>query len=151
TAAWAANDDDPGAHLELFDERALVRNRRASAVSVSVAVSFGAGALALVLTRRPGSAGPPVFSARRVVRATLKRLIRTRLREDGGFDDVPELAVDDELEGLGDSVETPADASRRLQAAQAWTEACATIDRPIVLVEPGAWLSDDELEAMLNS
>src|SRR5262245_20370249 len=151
TAAWAANDDEPVAHLDLFDERALVRNRRATAASMGVAVSFGAGALALVLTGRPVSLGLVVFAVGLVVSESLKRLIRTRLREDGGFDDVPQLAVDDELERVGDSVETPQDASRRLQAAQAWTEACATIDRPIVLVEPAAWLSDDELEAMLNS
>lgn len=74
-----------------------------------------------------------------------------RLRDEGGFDDVPELTVDDRLEELDGCVETPEDASRRLQAAQAWTDACATIDRPIVLVEPAAWLSDDDLEELLNS
>jgi hypothetical protein len=38
-----------------------------------------------------------------------------------------------------------------LQAAQEWSNACATMDRPIVLVEPASWLHDEMLETMLNS
>jgi hypothetical protein len=149
--AWSANDDEPGAHPELFDERALEHNRRATAVSMGVAVPFVAGALALVLTGLPVFVAVVVFVVGLVVAVSLARRIRMHLREEGGFDDVPELTGDDELEGLCDSVETPEDASRRLQAAEAWADACATIDRPMVLVEPAAWLSDNELEAMLNS
>ena len=40
---------------------------------------------------------------------------------------------------------------RRLDAARAWGDACATIDQPIVLVEPAAWLPDETLEGLLNS
>jgi hypothetical protein len=38
-----------------------------------------------------------------------------------------------------------------LRAAQAWSDACRTIDRPLVLVEPEEWLPKDILESMLNS
>jgi hypothetical protein len=38
-----------------------------------------------------------------------------------------------------------------LDAARAWGDACATIDQPIVLVEPAAWLPDETFEGLLNS
>ena len=37
----------------------------------------------------------------------------------------------------------------RLKAAEAWEIAGATIDRPLILVEPETWLPEAELEAML--
>ena len=35
--------------------------------------------------------------------------------------------------------------------ARLWSDACATIDRPIVLIEPEQWLAEDALEAMLGT
>jgi hypothetical protein len=40
---------------------------------------------------------------------------------------------------------------QRLKAAEAWSNAGATIDRPLILVEPENWLPEDELEAMLRT
>ena len=37
----------------------------------------------------------------------------------------------------------------RLKAAEAWENAGAIIDRPMILVEPSSWVSDDELHSML--
>jgi hypothetical protein len=39
----------------------------------------------------------------------------------------------------------------RLRAAEAWTNAGATIDRPMILVEPDNWLPEAELEALLHT
>jgi membrane protein implicated in regulation of membrane protease activity len=70
-----------------------------------------------------------------------------------GYDDPP--ALDDvgaQLDRLRASGGTGADAAReRLASAQAWRDACAAIDRPIVLVEPEEWLPEDQLEAMLGT
>jgi hypothetical protein len=40
---------------------------------------------------------------------------------------------------------------QRLKAAEAWTNAGATIDRPMILVEPENWLGEDELESLLHT
>jgi membrane protein implicated in regulation of membrane protease activity len=42
-------------------------------------------------------------------------------------------------------------ARARLQAAERWAEAGATIDRPMILVEPENWLPEEELESMLGT
>jgi hypothetical protein len=42
-----------------------------------------------------------------------------------------------------------AEAVARLEAADAWTEACKVLDRTLVLVEPSAWLPEDRLESLL--
>jgi hypothetical protein len=70
-----------------------------------------------------------------------------------GYDDPPDLDdVGPQLDRLRASGGAAADAAReRLAAAQAWRDACAAIDRPIVLVEPEAWLPEDQLEAMLGT
>ena len=73
--------------------------------------------------------------------------------EAAGYEEVPDPErAAEELEHLGAAAGLPAEAARgRLQAAQQWSEACATMDRPIVLVEPESWLHDETLEAMLNT
>jgi len=70
-----------------------------------------------------------------------------------GYDDPPELDdVATELERLRGSAGAAAHAARgRLRAADAWTEAGAAIDRPIVLVEPSGWLPAETLETMVHS
>jgi hypothetical protein len=70
-----------------------------------------------------------------------------------GYDDPPDFDdVGEELDRLRASGGAAADAAReRLAAAQAWRDACAAIDRPIVLVEPEAWLPEDQLETMLGT
>jgi hypothetical protein len=40
---------------------------------------------------------------------------------------------------------------QRLKAAEAWANAGATIDRPMILVEPDNWLPEDELEGLLRT
>ena len=40
---------------------------------------------------------------------------------------------------------------RCLLAAQAWTDACSLIDRPIILVEPRSWLPGDVLESLVGA
>jgi hypothetical protein len=42
-----------------------------------------------------------------------------------------------------------AEAVARLEAADAWSEACKVLDRTLVLVEPSAWLPEDRLESLL--
>ena len=39
----------------------------------------------------------------------------------------------------------------RLKAAEAWENAGAIIDRPMILVEPESWLPEAELESMLGT
>ena len=70
-----------------------------------------------------------------------------------GYDEPPPLdEVDAHLERLRASGAQAAEAAgERLRAAQAWSDASATIDRPLVLVEPEEWLPKDTLESMLNS
>jgi hypothetical protein len=70
-----------------------------------------------------------------------------------GYDEPPPLdEVDAHLERLRASGGEAAEAAReRLRAAHAWSDACRTIDRPLVLVEPEEWLPKDILESMLNS
>jgi hypothetical protein len=68
-----------------------------------------------------------------------------------GYDEPPPPAKIDEHLDLLESLhgEGGAEAARsRLAAARVWSDACATIDRPIVLVSPDAWLPPDELESM---
>jgi hypothetical protein len=70
-----------------------------------------------------------------------------------GYDEAPELDDIDvhlaRLSATKGAAEAKA-ASERLQAAHAWTEACALIDRPIVLVEPRSWMPGDELESLVG-
>jgi hypothetical protein len=40
---------------------------------------------------------------------------------------------------------------QRLRAAEAWANAGATIDRPMILVEPENWLPEAELESLLHT
>ncbi len=70
-----------------------------------------------------------------------------------GYDDPPQPDdVGEHIARLRTSGGASAEAARdRLGAASAWRAACATIDRPIVLVEPEEWLPEDQLEAMLGT
>jgi len=70
-----------------------------------------------------------------------------------GYDEPPELDdVAAHLERLrGSEAGAAQTAQERLRAADAWAEACAVIDRPIVLVEPAVWLPAETLETMVNS
>ncbi|MEY2454662.1 MAG: hypothetical protein QOD92_4236 [Acidimicrobiaceae bacterium] len=69
-----------------------------------------------------------------------------------GYDQPPALEDFDEhitrLGGAGARAEAE-QVEQRLKAAEAWASAGATIDRPLILVEPENWLPEDELEAML--
>jgi hypothetical protein len=71
-----------------------------------------------------------------------------------GYDQPPDLDdFDEHITRLGDT-EARAEATRveqRLKAAEAWAVAGATIDRPLILVEPANWVSDEELEALLRT
>jgi hypothetical protein len=71
-----------------------------------------------------------------------------------GYDQPPALEDFDEqltrLGGAGSRAEAE-QVEQRLQAAEAWAKAGATIDRPMVLVEPMDWLPADELESMLKT
>jgi hypothetical protein len=70
-----------------------------------------------------------------------------------GYDEPPDLdAADAHLDRLRAAGGRGAEAARqRLQAAQMWSDACATIDRPILLIEPEQWLAEDTLETLLGS
>jgi len=71
-----------------------------------------------------------------------------------GYDQPPALENFDEhitrLSGAG-AREEAEKVEQRLKAAEAWSNAGATIDRPLILVEPENWLPEDELEAMLRT
>jgi hypothetical protein len=71
-----------------------------------------------------------------------------------GYEQPPALENFDEhitrLSGGGTRVEVEK-VEQRLKAAEAWSNAGATIDRPLILVEPENWLPEDELEAMLRT
>lgn len=70
-----------------------------------------------------------------------------------GYDTPPDVAdLDEELARLsGASARVEAEeVGQRLEAAQAWSDAGATIDRPMILVEPENWLPEQELESMLG-
>ena len=120
----------------------------------------------LVLTGAPSTISFVVFIAGVLLAVLLGRRTRMHVREEGSAsrdasallaiadeDDVSDSDSADEVfvrpNACGDAT---ADAAReRLQAARAWGDGCATIDRPIVLVEPAAWLPEETLETMLNS
>ena len=71
-----------------------------------------------------------------------------------GYDQPPALEdFDEHITRLGGaSARAEAEqVEQRLKAAQAWASAGATIDRPLILVEPENWLPEDELEAMLRT
>ena len=91
----------------------------------------------------------------RTVSAVHRRtLARWRVAWAGvGYDEPPEPdAIHTHLERLRAAGSQRAAAAReRLQAARLWSEACATIDRPIVLIEPEQWLAEEALEAMLGT
>jgi hypothetical protein len=71
-----------------------------------------------------------------------------------GYEQPPALEdFDEHITRLG-GAEARAEAEKveqRLKAAAAWTNAGATIDRPMILVEPENWLPEDELESMLRT
>jgi hypothetical protein len=71
-----------------------------------------------------------------------------------GYDEPPALDdFDEHLTRLG-GAKARSEAEKveqRLKAAEAWTNAGATIDRTMILVEPEGWLPEDELEAMLRT
>ncbi|MEY2422736.1 MAG: hypothetical protein QOI95_2803 [Acidimicrobiaceae bacterium] len=71
-----------------------------------------------------------------------------------GYENPPALdEFDEHLTRLG-GAEARAEADKvdqRLKAAEAWATAGATIDRPLILVEPENWLPEDELESMLRT
>ncbi|MEY2448836.1 MAG: hypothetical protein QOH79_2312 [Acidimicrobiaceae bacterium] len=71
-----------------------------------------------------------------------------------GYDQPPALEDFDEhitrLGGAGARAEAEK-VGQRLQAAEAWASAGATIDRPLILVEPENWLPEDDLEEMLRT
>ena len=68
-----------------------------------------------------------------------------------GYDDAP--AVEDfeaQLIRLGGRSGSQAQlVENRLKAAEAWENAGAIIDRPMILVEPEAWIDEAELESLL--
>jgi membrane protein implicated in regulation of membrane protease activity len=73
-----------------------------------------------------------------------------------GYDEPPSPEqLDDALAGLaGGATNDPngSDAARaaaRLRAADAWIEAGATIDRALIVVDPGTWLPSETLGSML--
>jgi hypothetical protein len=163
----APGDHEVAEHPHLFDEPALEHNRRAAALSIGVAVFFMGGAVVLVEAGVPIGVSLLVFVAGLLLAVLLVRRIRVHVREEGSAsreasallagatedDDVAGLTADSERpEGLGAcGGATSEDARRRLDAARAWGDACATIDQPIVLVEPAAWLPDETLEGLVNS
>jgi hypothetical protein len=69
-----------------------------------------------------------------------------------GYDEPPSLdGVDEHLARLTTArALDPDDARARLLAAQTWSDACAAIDRPIVLLEPEHWLPAQRLEQMVS-
>jgi hypothetical protein len=69
-----------------------------------------------------------------------------------GYDDPPTLGnVEGALRELAVRPSVDPDAAReRLAAADAWTQASATIDRTLVLVEPNRWLPVDDLTALMG-
>jgi hypothetical protein len=71
-----------------------------------------------------------------------------------GYENPPALEdFDEHLTSLG-GAEARAEAEKvdqRLKAAEAWSNAGATIDRPLILVEPESWLPEEELQAMLGT
>jgi len=151
----AESVDRSDEQLHLFDERALEHNRRMAAFAVGVAALFAGGALVLLRTGVSPAAAAAAFALGLVLAVVLVRGKRRPVREDGGFDDVPEVALlneqPDAVTPFAGSPHTADTARERLQAARAWSDACATIDRPILLVEPTEWLPDETLEAMLSS
>jgi hypothetical protein len=166
-SAAPAEDHEVAVHPHLFDEPALEHNRRAAALSVGVAVFFTGGAVVLVEAGVAIVVSLLVFVAGLLVAVLLTRRIRMHVREEGSVgreasallagaaedDDVPEAdSASEELERLSRAGRGTAEVARqRLQAARAWREACAEIDRPIVLVAPAAWLPEETLEALVNS
>ena len=71
-----------------------------------------------------------------------------------GYEQPPALEdFDEHIARLG-GAEVRAEAEKvgqRLKAAEAWSNAGATIDRTMILVEPENWLPEEELEAMLRT
>jgi hypothetical protein len=71
-----------------------------------------------------------------------------------GYDQPPALEdFDEHLTRLA-GAEARAEAQRveqRLRAAEAWSNAGATIDRPLILVDPANWIVDEELESLLRT
>jgi hypothetical protein len=71
-----------------------------------------------------------------------------------GYESPPPLEeFDQHVARLGGAPSSPdvEKAEQRLKAAEAWSDAGATIDRPLILVEPEAWLPEDEFEALLGT
>lgn len=71
-----------------------------------------------------------------------------------GYDRAPSLDhFEDELIRLGGGRKgaEAQNVEERLRAAEAWENAGATIDRPMILVEPRDWLPEDELDALLST
>ncbi|HEV3225660.1 MAG TPA: hypothetical protein VGZ52_02460 [Acidimicrobiales bacterium] len=69
-----------------------------------------------------------------------------------GYDSPPAIEDFDEhvLRLGGTSARARADeVEQRLKAAEQWTQAGATIDRPLILVEPESWMPEEELASML--
>lgn|GEM_PF-3110129 len=100
-------------------------------------------------------ASPAVRAARAV-----HEEVRSRWRAEWqalGYDEPPEPAdIETHLDAMsapatGDVVVSAASARARLAAADAWAEACAVIDRPILLVQPENWLPASTLAAMVNT
>ena len=71
-----------------------------------------------------------------------------------GYEQPPALEdFDEHLTRLGGAnARAEADkVGQRLRAAEAWSNAGATIDRPLILVEPASWIPEQELESMLRT
>jgi len=73
-----------------------------------------------------------------------------------GYEQPPALEdFDEHLTRLGGATAgaraRAGEVEQRLQAAEAWAQAGATIDRPMILVEPEHWLPEEDLEAMLKT
>jgi hypothetical protein len=97
-------------------------------------------------------ASPTVRTANALHRAAAARW---RIAWAGmGYPDPPTLDdADLLLARLGDEQDEDAGkvALARLEAADAWTAACAVLDRSLVFVEPSAWLAEARLESLLLS
>ncbi|HEY2815187.1 MAG TPA: hypothetical protein VGJ03_17105 [Acidimicrobiales bacterium] len=72
-----------------------------------------------------------------------------------GYDEPPDIdSIDEHIDRLAALARGDDDAKAardRLRTADAWTDACALIDRPILLVEPEGWLPAGVLESMMNA
>jgi hypothetical protein len=71
-----------------------------------------------------------------------------------GYDTPPPIEeMDEHLAKLTDSDarEEAEKAGARLKEAAAWASAGATIDRPMILVEPYTWLEEEELSSLLRT